>query len=139
MNNSLIVCVCERFRDVSHDADRIGDRECTALEHAIPQRMSIDERHREVRQSVDLAGCVHGNDVRMLKSRGESDLTLESFDAQAFGHLRWQNLDDNLSAEGGLGCNEYARHPTASQLAVDVVRGAEGGLKLIAKRVRHVT
>src|SRR6476661_5305548 len=51
--------------------------------YPIAQRRALDERHRVVRNPIDVTGGQQRNDVRMLQTCGESDLTLETFGRDA--------------------------------------------------------
>src|SRR6185436_13113679 len=77
------------------------------------------------------------HDVRMLKSRGKRDLTLESHDRNVGRHLGRQNFHDNLPLEPRLVDEKDARHSPAADLSLDGVIVAERGLELRASVSRH--
>ena len=72
-----------------------------------------------------MCGC-----CRFAASR---DLALEPVDVDAGAELDRHDLDDDVSAERGLGRREHARHPAAAELALDGVRRAEHRLQLVAE------
>jgi hypothetical protein len=63
--------------------------------------------------------------MRMLKLRGELDLTLEPFGAQPFGEIRMEDLDDDFPLECRVIGDEDARHPAAPELLFEPVRAAQ--------------
>ena len=124
MHDAALVRVGERLGDVAQDVDRGGDRHGPVREPRA-QRLPLDERHRVVRQPVDVAGGDDGDDVRLLERRGELDLALEPLGRDRRGELGGEHLHDDLSAEPVLGGDEDARHPAAAELALDRVGAAE--------------
>ena len=56
------------------------DGQLAVPREANPQRLAVDERHREVRQPVRLARREQRHDVRMLEPGREEDLALEPFE-----------------------------------------------------------
>ena len=126
MDDSFRVRGGERARDVADDRDDFGNRQRTALLHLLAQRLALHERHDVVRDAVAIAGREHGNDVRLLQSRGELDLPAEALDAHARGEIGRQNFDDDAPIETDLARGEDSRHAAAAELALDRVGAAEG-------------
>src|SRR5205823_2454391 len=85
------------------------------------ERLALDERHCVVNELAVFAGGEKRDDVRMLELCGNLDLSAESRAVDAFGELRREELDDNLSAEELVGCDEHAAHSAAAHFALDVV------------------
>src|SRR6185437_6220988 len=75
------------------------------------------------------AGGEHGEHVRALKPRRDLHFLLEAGGADLAGHLRREDLDDDLAIERALGAEEEAAHAAAGELAVDAVCIAERGLE----------
>ena len=88
VDDAAFVRVGERFRDVAEDARPLRRSAARRLGRARAQRFALDEGHRVVRESVDLAGDEDRDDVRMLEARGELDLALEAVDVDAGGEFR---------------------------------------------------
>jgi hypothetical protein len=101
------------------------------------QRFSVDERHRVVQKPVRLAGGEHGHDVRMMQTRCELNFPPETFGAHDTAELRRQHLDDDGASQRILARYVHARHPAASELALDRVGRSERRLKLVAQLGAH--
>ena len=102
---------------------------------ALSQRLSRNERHGVVRHTVHVTSRQYGNDVRMLESGRECDLSLESLYTAAGGILG-QHLDDDLASQRHLGGHENAGHPAATELTLDAECRAKCGLQLL-EEVSH--
>src|SRR5262249_1079508 len=109
--------------------------EARALD-ALAQSLSLDVWHAVPGQSGDVACRDHGDDVRLLKTGGEPDLTLESLDGQAGRELGRQYLYEHAAGKAPLFRDQPPRHPPAAELTLYGIARAEGGLELVAK-VRH--
>ena len=75
--------------------------------------------------------------MRMLESRGQQDLALESFGADSRGEVRRQHLDDHAPSEGALFGDEDAAHATATELSLQCIRARQRDLERIVKARRH--
>jgi len=79
----------------------------------------------------------------MLEPGGELDLALEPLDVHPGGHLRWEDLDDDVPTEAHFLGEEYPAHPPAAQLLLDTVRIAdrrlEAGLEVGAHARSHAS
>src|SRR4051794_4083803 len=73
----------------------------------------------------------------MLELRSDHDLALEALGAHSRGQIRRQNFHDDATAEGAFLGEKDATPPPAADLAVQGVRGAQRGLKLILKVGLH--
>ena len=133
MNDAFLVRELECAGDVTKDARGVGDRHCAGAQQAHAQRLAFDEGHRVVGKSVRIAGAENGNDMRMLKSRCEQDLALESLGAQAGGEIGRQDLDDDAAGERTLLGGEDATHPAAPKLALERISAAQVRLQLVPK------
>ena len=67
VHDAALVRVGERLRDVAQDARSTSAIGSGPRAEPRAQRLALDERHRVVRQAVDLAGREHRHDVRMLE------------------------------------------------------------------------
>src|SRR5687768_13211580 len=103
----------------------------------MPERLALYEGHRVVEEPAGLATAQERDNVRMLEAGGELRLAPEPLDAYHFADLRTQHLEHDLSPERFLGGDEYARHPSTAELAVDGVGAAEGCLELVAQVEGH--
>ena len=133
MDDATLVGVLERARDVAEDANGVGDRERRLLRKAKSKRLALHERHRVVRQAVDVTGGEHGDDVRLLERSGHPDLPLEPVGADAGGELGREHLDDDASAEAHFVSDEDARHASTTEFTLEGVGAAKRCLNLILK------
>src|SRR4051812_8961887 len=99
MHHAVLVRVRERGRYLSQKPYGIVDWKLTLVRQMNLQRLTLDKRHYEVGESVDLTGREQGNDVRMLKPGGYLDLALESLLSHPARHLLRQHLHDHFPAE----------------------------------------
>src|SRR4051794_9538462 len=65
--------------------------------------------------------------MRMLEACREEDLLLEAVGAHAGGEGGREQLDDDAAAEPAVASEVDAAHPTATELALEIEGGAEGG------------
>ena len=72
------------------------------------QRFPLDERHRVIREPVHLADREERHDVRVLKPRGDADLTLEPRDRHGARELFRQQLRDDTPPEHEVLGDEHA-------------------------------
>ena len=75
--------------------------------------------------------------MRVLKRRGELDLSSEALDVDAGRHLRWQHLDHHAPLEGSLLREEHSAHPAATKLLLDAVGLAERGFEALPEVGHH--
>ena len=71
MNETAGVGGVEGGRDLAQNGDGDVRLEAAAPPKQAAQILSLDEAHDEVQQPAFLAGCVHGEEVRMLEGGGE--------------------------------------------------------------------
>ena len=98
VDDALAMRVGKGRGDVAQQAHRFGHRERPRFPQPGAQRVALHERHREVRNPVDLARRQQRHDVRMLQPRRRHDLALEPVDAHP-GEVRRQHLDHDLATE----------------------------------------
>jgi len=69
------------------------------------------------------------HDVRMLQPRGQEDLALEPFAADAGSEIGRQHLDDHTARKRALLGDDHAAHGTAAELPFDGVCAGERSLE----------
>src|SRR5688500_12961310 len=121
MNDTGCMSVTQRAGDVAKDAHAFSDGEMALRAHPGAERLAFNERHREVRQAISLAGCEKWNDVRLLQLCCELNLALESIGADTRRQIGRQDLDDHLSVEPVFRSEKHSRHAAATELAIDRV------------------
>ena len=100
----------ECFRNVAQDRDSLSQRKPDFRKQLVPQRLSDDKRHHEIRQLIGDAGSENWNYVRMLKLCREQYLALESLRIQSGRKLGRENLDDHGAAKRFVIGDKDARH-----------------------------
>src|SRR6266550_1601877 len=80
---SMISCALA----VPENADRDEDRHGAGAQETHPQRLSFHERHGVIGESGRFTGGEHGHDVRVLQSRGDEYLALETLEVDAGGEI----------------------------------------------------
>ncbi len=125
MYDAVRVRVGQCVGNFADERDDVTDRKATFALEAALERLALDERHREVHESVrGIAGGHHGNDVRMAERCRESRLLMEALDAQSGAELGRQHLHHDAPAESNLLGDEHAAHAAAGELAFDPERRA---------------
>ena len=79
MDETFRVCRIQGVRDLAADGERAGRVERALGAQERPQIRSLDEAHREVEATVDVACVVDRHDVRVLERHGELRLAREAF------------------------------------------------------------
>ena len=77
--------------------------------------------------------------MRVRERCGELDLASESLDAYRGCHLRWQNFDDDASAERIVVADEDARHARADELTLEGVGAAQSITEIQAELGIHAS
>ena len=87
MDDAAFVRVGQRCGDLAQNANRIAHGEFTVAREPGAQRLTLDERHRKIRQAVRITRREQRHDVRMLQSRGKHDFALEALDRHLPHHV----------------------------------------------------
>ena len=90
------------------------------------ERLALDERHREIKDAVDLARLKQGNDVGVLKPRRKLNLQPEPLCLDLGRDFAAQNLDCNATTQLAILGHEHPAHGAAMELALEGVRIAQG-------------
>ena len=134
MNDAMLVCERERASDILHDAERLANAERRSATESDIDRFTIDIRHHEIRESVDISGFQYRNDVRMLKPRHRQYLAAKTLGRYARRQLGRKNLDDDLPSQVVILPYLHERHPAANELALNGVGSAKSGKQAIGDR-----
>jgi hypothetical protein len=70
--------VLERARDLTGDADGVGDAKLPLAVEALAQRFALDKRHHIVQRAFRLTRVVDREDVRMREVGCDLDLAVEA-------------------------------------------------------------
>src|SRR5207244_8539074 len=71
------VRVAESGSDLPRDAQGLLDRELLLAVELVAQRLALDVRHDVKEEPSGVTGVVQREDVRMIQTRGDFDLTQE--------------------------------------------------------------
>jgi len=82
---------------IACDPDRFVDTQPPFSREHVAKRPSFDERHREPEPIGGLAGVQNGQDVRMLKLSGESNLAKKALRAQRGSELVAKDLECDVA------------------------------------------
>ena len=102
----------------------------------LPQRLSIDELHRDVVDRAFLTYIVNSNNVGVIERRGGAGLLFEAPQTISIrGQIFRKYLDRDVSPELGVACPIDFAHATGSDGVEDFVRtelraGGDGHVSL---------
>ncbi len=129
MHDAAGVGVGQRLGDVAQDGQDVIDGEAVTIE-PVAERFAFHERHGEPGQAVDVTGGEQRDDIGLLQRGRQQDLPLEALRIQPLHQLGVEHLDDHPAGEPHFVGHEDARHPPATELALDEEGGTETGLQL---------
>jgi hypothetical protein len=132
----VLVRATERVNHVSEEAHHFTHRQLSLSGQLGAQRLSLDEGHAVVEQTVGLPGGEHGDDVGMVKAGSELDLASKAFNAETCSKVGWQDLEHHAPAEGNLFGDEDPAHAATAELSLDTVDRAQGVLESF-QQIRH--
>jgi hypothetical protein len=110
VHHTAFVRVGQRAGDVAQNADHFRNRQRATATQSCAQRFALDERHRVIRNAVDLTRCEERNDLRLLEARGQLNLTSEPVDVHAGHEIGVQHFHHHLASERRLLRHEDAGH-----------------------------
>jgi hypothetical protein len=126
VHHAAAMRVVESISNLSQNARALVERERAIALEAVPQRLTLDERHDEVQESVCLAGVVQRQNVWMLKACDDSDLAEKAFGAERRRQVRKQHLDGDAPLVLAVAGEVDAGHPPSPDLAYEVVAVHQG-------------
>ena len=126
VHDAVPVRVLERARRLGGDAERVLHRKLPLAVEPLAQRLALDERHGEPELAGGFAGVVHGQDVRMLEARGESDLALKALGAERDGELGPEDLERDRTFVTEVVREIDDGHPAAAELALERIAVGKG-------------
>ena len=129
----MLMRVLKCLRSLSSDAERVRNRQLRLPREPVAQRFSFHEGHREPEPPRALTGIEHGEDVRMLQSRGEPNLALKALGSERAAEIGMQHLERHVATVPQVVREVDGRHPAGAQRAHDVVRALKGELQLFWK------
>ncbi len=102
----------------------------------VPEALAFDERHRVPELARGCPRVVHAQDVGVLESRGELDLSLEPLVPHGGGQLRQHHLERDRAVVLQVVGEVDRGHPAAAQLALDLIAAGQRGPEAF-ERVRQ--
>src|SRR5262249_22707043 len=136
VDDAVTVRVRKRLRYVAQHTYHARDGKLATARELRAKRFPFDEGHRVKEEPTRLTGGQHPHDMPVLKPCRELDLPPEALGTHGAAHLGRQYLDHHQSPERRLGRDEHSAHPSAAELALDIVRGTERRLELLAQSRR---
>jgi hypothetical protein len=121
---------------VRGDPNGVFDWKAAVGFEAMAQRLTLNQRHGVEGHSVRVARREKRNDVWMVEAREQLYFPGESLDGNRARVIGRQHLHDNLASEAAVFRDEHARHPAATELALDGVGAVQCVLQLEVQ-VRH--
>src|SRR5262249_31404287 len=103
---------------------------------SVAQALPLDEGHGEPEVSAGVARVVHGEDVGMLQSRGELDLTKKTLGPEACRELGMKDLERHRPLVPEILSEEDGRPAAATELPLDRVAVSQRVSKL-ATQISH--
>jgi hypothetical protein len=107
------------------------DRQSSGAHQPIAQRLPLHKRHDVVEKPLSLTGIVERQDVRVLKLRGDVDLSYEAIGPHRCTQLRTQHLERHLAAVLEVLGKVDGGHPAGTELALDGVAVGESRLQSV--------
>src|SRR5688500_5092355 len=126
----------KRRRNLAKKPHRIRQRLLAFAIDLLPERLAVDEWHREVGAPENYTGSENGNDVRVLQLRRDPDFPPEPVVAELRRYILRQNLDDDTAIQRSLGREKEAAHAAAAELALYRVGSGDLGFENAAE-FRH--
>jgi hypothetical protein len=117
----------ERGGDLARDRERLGHGKHLLAPEPVAQRLALEKRHHVEQPPIDLARVVQRHDVRVRELRRDLDLAQEPRGADGLRELGLDELDRDLAAMAQVVGQIDDGHPTAADLALDPVAGADLG------------
>ena len=133
MYHAVPVRVLERVGGLRCDPERRVHGKLLVSIEPVPQRLALDERHREPELPRRFARIVDRQDVRMLQAGGEPDLALEPLRTEGVAEVRMEHLEGDGTVVPEVVRQVHRRHTAPAELALDAVALGEALLELGAQ------
>ena len=135
MHDAVLVGAIERVGGLGRDPDRLVDRKLPLAPEAVAEALALDVRHgvpeerraRRGRTSGRLPGVEQRQDVRMVESRGGSDLPEEAVGTQSSAQVGVERLEGHGAIVAHVVGKPDGRHAPAAELAVERIAAGQGG------------
>ena len=137
VNDAACVRIAERLGHVASDAHRLVDRQVAIALEAVPQRLALDVRHREVEQAVRLARVVDGHDPGVGELRHRLDLAVEALCSHGDRDLGAQHLERDEAVVLEVVGEVDPGHRSDAEFPLDAVLGAERAAEELPEISRH--
>src|SRR6476620_7681225 len=93
MDDAMAMRILQRARNMLRDSDCLVYRQLPLARQAIAKRFALDERHDVEQTSARFARIVQWQDMRMVQSRGDLNLTKKALCPESSTKLRLEDLD----------------------------------------------
>jgi hypothetical protein len=126
VDDSALMGVSERIRDVTEDSPRLVNRERTVVVQQLRDIVARDVRHHKENDAACLVDGVNIYDVRVVELRGHLGLAQKpGLDFAAERQFGWQYFDGDRALQTPIFGAIDDPHAAASDLAVQLVVGTE--------------
>src|SRR6185436_19059239 len=129
VNESTRVRVAQGIGHLSHDLDRLVQRERPFPLQPAAQRFPLDIGHDVVEETAGFSGVMDRQNVRMGKLGGDFDFSDEAIGAEDLAQLGLEHLESHRASMLAVVSQKYDRHPPTRDLPLDVIATGEGGTK----------
>ena len=132
------VRVIECIGDLARNANGVTKRKLSFTGQPIAQRPAIHEGHHVVQRATVLTRIVQRKNVRMLESRRDEDLALETIASHRGTEFGMQHLERHRTVVLAIVCQKDHCHPAAPQLALDDVAILHGRVARLRRRMAQL-
>jgi hypothetical protein len=133
VDDALAMGVLEGVRHLAGDSKRIGYGELPLSLKSPAKALALDVGHGEPELTVGFARVVHGQDMRVLQSRGRADLAQEPLGAQAQCQVREEDLERDGPVVAEVAGEVDHGHAAAPELSLESVPLPQRVLKAVAR------
>ncbi len=121
MHHAAAMCVAQRIRHLQRYVECILQRKLPLPREAGPERLTRHERHHVVEQTIDLAGIIQRQDVRMAQLGRDLDLPQEAFRTKGCRELGPHHLHGDLALVLEILSTVHRRRAAASEFLLEGV------------------
>ena len=130
VDDAVLVRKAHRLDDLLCNAHSLFHRELRLTIQSLPQRLTVDKRHRVEGQVADHSRLDHVRDARVIEVRGEFDLAEEALLGDYARELWPKDFYRRVLTAARIRAQVDCRHPTVTELPLDTVVVAEHAMSV---------
>jgi hypothetical protein len=116
VDHASLVRVVQAAADLDHDAQLVVQRQAVRWRHGLDQVETLQQLHRDVGRTRDVAQLVDGDDVRVRQACGRARLALEAPQELGVGRqLGRDRLEGDRPVEYRVAGAVHGPHPTLAE------------------------